>query len=132
MARPANADALRIQRALQHGLLLPCTPPTLDLPGLDSGECAAISRALEIDAAVLLDERAARAGCCLGPGRHRHAGCAGAGRPQGARRPVGADDRKAAAKLEAKLLEGLHGIESGLTPADWTAIRKEAAAKFEA
>jgi hypothetical protein len=61
MARPANADALRIQSALQHGLLLPCTPTPLDLPGLDAGECAAISRALEIGAAVLMDERAARA-----------------------------------------------------------------------
>ncbi len=33
----------------------------LKLPGLELGECAAISRALEIGAALLVDERAARA-----------------------------------------------------------------------
>ena len=33
---------------------------------------------------------------------------------------------------QAKLLEGLNGTESELTPADWRAIRKEALAKLEA
>lgn len=61
MARPDNADTARISEALNQGLLMPCTAPVLKLPGLELGECAAISRALEIGAALLVDERAARA-----------------------------------------------------------------------
>ncbi|MFM9916924.1 MAG: type II toxin-antitoxin system ParD family antitoxin [Rhizobacter sp.] len=42
------------------------------------------------------------------------------------------EKRKAAEQLEAKLLEGLNGAESGLTAADWSAIRTEALAKVQA
>ena len=42
------------------------------------------------------------------------------------------EKRKAEEQLEAKLLEGLGGAESALTPADWSAIRQEALAKVEA
>jgi len=41
------------------------------------------------------------------------------------------EKRKAEEQLEAKLLEGLSGVESELTPADWRAIRTEALAKVE-
>ena len=61
MARPGNADTVRIRAALDSGLLLRCVAPPLELAGLELGECAALSRALEIGAAVLVDERAARA-----------------------------------------------------------------------
>ena len=42
------------------------------------------------------------------------------------------EKRKAEELLEAKLLEGLNGAKSDLTPADWTVIRNEALAKIEA
>ena len=42
------------------------------------------------------------------------------------------EKRKAEEQLEAKLLEGLSSAESELTPADWSAIRKEALTKIEA
>lgn len=42
------------------------------------------------------------------------------------------EKRKAADELETKLLEGLRGVESELTPDDWKSIRKEALAKVEA
>lgn len=42
------------------------------------------------------------------------------------------EKRKAAAELEAKLLEGINSAETELTSADWDAIRKEALAKIEA
>ena len=46
---------------------------------------------------------------------------------------IRADEKqKAADQLEALLLEGLNSAESELTPADWSAIRKEALAKVEA
>lgn len=61
MARPGNADTVRISAAIDSGLLQPCTTPAMKLPGLELGECAAIARALEIGAALLMDERAARA-----------------------------------------------------------------------
>lgn len=61
LARPGNADTVRIRAALNSGLLLRCAAPPLELAGLEVGECAAISRALEIGAAMLVDERAARA-----------------------------------------------------------------------
>jgi antitoxin ParD1/3/4 len=46
---------------------------------------------------------------------------------------IRADERrKAFEQLEAKLLEGLNSAESELTPADCSAIRKEALAQVEA
>lgn len=42
------------------------------------------------------------------------------------------EKRKAEAELEAKLLEGLSGVESEMTAADWREIRKEALAKIAA
>ncbi|MBN8492944.1 MAG: DUF3368 domain-containing protein [Burkholderiales bacterium] len=61
LARPDNLDAQRIRQALADGLLLSCPAPTTPLPGLQPGESAAIARALEIGAALLMDERAGRA-----------------------------------------------------------------------
>ncbi len=49
------------------------------------------------------------------------------------REVIRADEkRKAEEQLEAKLLEGLNSAESALTPADWSAIRREALAKVDA
>ena len=46
---------------------------------------------------------------------------------------IRADERrKAEQQLEARLLEGLNSAEGELTPADWSAIRREALAKVEA
>ena len=42
------------------------------------------------------------------------------------------EKRKAEEELEAKLLEGLNSPESELTPADWSALRKEASARLGA
>lgn len=42
------------------------------------------------------------------------------------------EKRKAEERLEALLLEGLNSPESELTPADWSALRKEALARLEA
>ena len=42
------------------------------------------------------------------------------------------EKRKAEEQIEAKLLEGLNSTESELTPADWSAIRKEALTRLEA
>jgi predicted nucleic acid-binding protein len=61
LARPDNVDAQRIRQALASGLLLRCPGPSMQLPGLQPGESAAITRALEIGAALLMDERAGRA-----------------------------------------------------------------------
>ena len=41
------------------------------------------------------------------------------------------EKRKTEDQLEAKLLEGLNSHESELTPADWSALRKEALARLE-
>jgi antitoxin ParD1/3/4 len=41
------------------------------------------------------------------------------------------EKRKAGEVLEAKLLEGLNSVETELTPADWSEIRREALAKME-
>ena len=42
------------------------------------------------------------------------------------------EKRDAVEQLEAMLLEGLGGAESGMTPFDWSEIRREALAKIEA
>ncbi len=42
------------------------------------------------------------------------------------------EKRKAEEELEAKLLEGLNSAETELSPADWSAIRKEALARLRA
>ena len=60
LARPANADAVRIQAAVAQGWLTPCTATPIAQPGLDPGERAAIARALEIGAGLLADDLAAR------------------------------------------------------------------------
>ena len=60
MARPQNSDALRIQSALDKHWLTLCSATPVATAGLDLGECAAIARALEIDAGLLVDDRAAR------------------------------------------------------------------------
>ena len=60
MARPGNPDAQRIRQALDSGLLLACTAPPGLLAGLEAGESAAINRALDLGAALLMDERAGR------------------------------------------------------------------------
>ncbi len=61
MARPGNPDTWRIRAALDSGLLQSCVLPPSLLPGLEAGESAVIIRALQIGAAVLMDERAGRA-----------------------------------------------------------------------
>ena len=61
LARPGNPDTARIQAALDSGLLQSCAPPPVLLAGLEAGESAAITRALQIGAALLMDERAGRA-----------------------------------------------------------------------
>ena len=61
LARPDKPDAQRIGQALASGLLLRCPAPSMQRPGLQPGESAAIGRALEIGAALLMDERAGRA-----------------------------------------------------------------------
>lgn len=60
LARPDNVDATRIRQALSAGLLLSCPAPAAHWPGLEAGESAAIARAVEIGAALLMDERAGR------------------------------------------------------------------------
>lgn len=61
LARPDNVDAQRIRQALASGLLLSCCAAPAPLPGLQPGESAAIARAREIGAALLMDERSGRA-----------------------------------------------------------------------
>lgn len=60
LARPGNADALRIRQALDQGRLIACQGPSQTLAGLDPGESAVIVHAGVIGAAVLMDERAGR------------------------------------------------------------------------
>lgn len=60
LARPDNIDAQRVGQAVADGLLLRSSAPAALLPGLEPGESAAISRALQIGAALLMDERAGR------------------------------------------------------------------------
>lgn len=60
LARPENADAARIRAAVGQGWLTPCDATPIAAEGLDLGERAAIARAVEIGAALLADDRAAR------------------------------------------------------------------------
>jgi predicted nucleic acid-binding protein len=60
VARPELVDARRIQVAMDSGLLKLCTAQPIQADGLGAGECAAIGRAVEISAALLADDRAAR------------------------------------------------------------------------
>lgn len=60
VARPELEDAKRIAQAVADGLLLVCEATPIAAPGLQTGERAAIGRALEIGAALLADDRAAR------------------------------------------------------------------------
>lgn len=59
-ARPDCIDAQRIGEAVNAGWFKPCAE-RVEGPGgcLDPGEASAIARALEIDAGLLLDDRAA-------------------------------------------------------------------------
>ena len=59
-ARPGFIDAQRIEQAVRDGWLKPCTDQFEKPSGrLDPGEASPIARALEIDAGLLLDDRAA-------------------------------------------------------------------------
>jgi uncharacterized protein len=60
LARPTLPDALRIAAAIADGLLHRCDAQAIDAPGLQAGERAAIGRAVDIGAALLVDDRAAR------------------------------------------------------------------------
>ncbi|MCC7100209.1 MAG: DUF3368 domain-containing protein [Rubrivivax sp.] len=60
MARPDNADAQRIQAAVDRHWLVTCDAAPIVKDGLDVGECAAIARALQIGAGLLADDQAAR------------------------------------------------------------------------
>jgi predicted nucleic acid-binding protein len=59
-ARPGFTDAQRIEQAVRDGWLKPCVEQFERPSGcLDPGEASAIARALEIEAGLLLDDRAA-------------------------------------------------------------------------
>lgn len=59
-ARSGFIDAQRIGQAVQAGWFKPCANPIEGTGGrLDPGEASAIARALEINAGLLLDDRAA-------------------------------------------------------------------------
>lgn len=59
-ARPDCIDAQRIAQAVAAGWLKPCAAHVEGAGGrLDPGEASAIARALEIEAGLLLDDRAA-------------------------------------------------------------------------
>jgi len=60
LARPDNADAVRIRSAVSQTWLTLCEATPIVKDGLDLGERAAIARALEIGAGLLADDRAAR------------------------------------------------------------------------
>jgi len=59
-ARPELADAQRVAGAVTAGWLRVVDTAPIQLPGLDMGECAAIATAIELQAALLVDDRAAR------------------------------------------------------------------------
>jgi predicted nucleic acid-binding protein len=58
--RPELPDALRIQAAVASGILSLCAAVPVRFAGLGAGESAAIGRALEIGAALMADDLAAR------------------------------------------------------------------------
>jgi len=58
--RTASADTARIQAALASGWLTPCDAAPIDEESLGAGERAAIARALEIGAGLLVDDMEAR------------------------------------------------------------------------
>ena len=60
LRRPELPDALRIQAAVANGILLLCDAMPIRVDGLGAGESAAIGRALEIGAALMADDLAAR------------------------------------------------------------------------
>lgn len=60
VARPELADAQRIQAAVTRGVLHLCEALPIRADGLELGESAAIGRAIEIGAALLADDLAAR------------------------------------------------------------------------
>ena len=60
LARPELLDAQRIRAAVADGTLLPCEATVIDVSGMQAGERAVIGRAIEIGAALLADDRAAR------------------------------------------------------------------------
>lgn len=60
VALPELPDARRIAAAVDSGLLIACDARPLEIPGLHGGELAAIGRALELQAALLADDLAAR------------------------------------------------------------------------
>ena len=60
LRRPELPDAQRIQAAVTSGTLLLCEANPIRVDGLGAGESAAIGRALEIGAALLADDLAAR------------------------------------------------------------------------
>lgn len=60
LAHPEMPDAQRIQAALSAGWLLAREASPLDVRGLDPGECCALRVALDLGAALLVDDRAAR------------------------------------------------------------------------
>jgi uncharacterized protein len=60
VAQPERPDAVRIQAAVDSGLLILCEAHAVQVSGLDAGESAAIGRAVEIHAGLLADDMAAR------------------------------------------------------------------------
>lgn len=60
LVHPHLPDAQRIQSALTQGWLLCKDATPRDISGLDAGECCAIGCALDMGAALLVDDRAAR------------------------------------------------------------------------
>ena len=60
LQRPELLDAQRIQAAVANGVLLLCEATPVRVDGLGAGESAAIGRAMEIGAALMADDLAAR------------------------------------------------------------------------
>ena len=60
LRRPELPDAQAIQSAVASGILLLCDAAPVRVDGLGAGESAAIGRAMEIGAALLADDLAAR------------------------------------------------------------------------
>ncbi len=60
LRRPESPDAQAIQVAVTGGILLLCEATPIRMDGLGPGESAAIGRAMEIGAALMADDLAAR------------------------------------------------------------------------